>query len=78
MEPVEQQRTAPPVGEEVHMPAASGLPILNAVGLSLAIIGVTISRVAVVVGLAIFVISTLVWIVKARQEFDELPAEHHH
>ena len=32
---------APPVGEEIHMPEPSLLPILNAAGLSLAIVGIT-------------------------------------
>ena len=36
---------APPVGEEIHMPEPSLLPILNAAGLSLAIVGITISLV---------------------------------
>jgi uncharacterized membrane protein (DUF485 family) len=69
---------APPVGEEIHMPAASLLPIINAVGLSLAIVGVTLSVAVTVFGLAVFLISTAIWIVKARREMDELPAEHHH
>lgn len=69
---------APPVGEEIHMPAASLLPIINAVGLSLAIVGVTLSVAVTVFGLAVFLISTGIWIVKARREMDELPAEHHH
>ena len=39
----DDHRAAPPVGEQIHMPAPSLLPILNAVGLSTAIIGITIS-----------------------------------
>lgn len=69
---------APPVGEQIHMPTASLLPIINAVGLSLAIIGSTLSMAMTVFGLAVFLISTVIWIVKARREMDELPAEHSH
>jgi hypothetical protein len=72
------QQAAPPVGEEIHMPEPSLLPIINAAGLSIAIIGITISLVIVAFGLLVFFISTIIWIVKAREEMDHLPAEHHH
>ena len=71
------QQAAPPVGEEIHMPEPSLLPIVNAFGLGLAIVSITISWVVVGIGMAIFLISTVIWIAKARHEFDELPAEHH-
>ncbi|HEX8102035.1 MAG TPA: hypothetical protein VF533_05460 [Solirubrobacteraceae bacterium] len=73
-----EPQPAPPVGEEIHMPAPSLLPIVNAFGLALAIVSITISYVVVVAGLLIFLISTAIWISKARHEFDELPAEHGH
>ena len=69
---------ASPVGEEIHMPAPSLLPIVNAAGLALAIVAITLSWVVVGIGLAIFLVSTVIWIAKARQELDELPAEHGH
>jgi O-antigen ligase len=69
---------APPVGEQIHMPAPSIIPILNAVGLSLAIIGLTISTIFIVAGLVLFVATAIVWIVGARRELDELPLEHGH
>ena len=59
------------------MPVPSLLPIVNSVGLTLAIVGVTLSIAVTVFGLAVFLVSTIIWIGKARQEFDELPAEHH-
>jgi len=67
---------APPAGEHIHMPAPSLLPIINAVGLTIAIVGVTLSLVVTAMGLAVFLVSTVIWIVKARREFEELPAEH--
>jgi O-antigen ligase len=69
---------APPVGEQIHMPAPSILPILNAVGLSLAIVGITISKIFIIAGLLLFVATAIVWIRGARREMDELPLEHHH
>ena len=69
---------APPVGEEIHLPEPSILPILNAAGLAIAIVGLTISTIMIVLGLVIFALTTLVWIAKARREMDALPLEHHH
>jgi uncharacterized membrane protein (DUF485 family) len=73
-----EQTPAPPVGEQIHMPEPSLLPIVNAFGVAIAIIGVTISRAMVVTGAIVFLVSTIIWIVKARREFDDLPAEHGH
>jgi O-antigen ligase len=69
---------APPVGEQIHMPAPSLLPILNAVGLSVAIVGITISVIFIVAGLLLFVVTAILWIRDARRELDELPLEHGH
>ena len=68
---------APPAGEEIHMPAPSLIPVINAAGLATAIVGITISPIMIVCGLLVFFLSTVVWIRDARREFDELPAEHH-
>jgi len=66
----------PPVGEEIHMPEPSMLPILNAVGLSLAIVGITISLVLTVAGGILFLVTLVRWIRAAMHEISELPAEH--
>jgi hypothetical protein len=66
----------PPVGEEIHMPEPSMLPILNAVGLSLAIVGITISLVLTVAGGILFLVTLVRWIRAATHEISELPAEH--
>jgi Flp pilus assembly protein TadB len=68
---------APPVGEQIHMPAPSLLPVLNAAGLATAIVGITISPILVVAGLLVFVLTAIVWIRSARREMEELPLEHH-
>lgn len=67
---------APPVGEQIHMPAPSLLPILNAIGISMAIVGITISWFMVGAGLLLFLCTTVVWIGKTRREMDELPLDH--
>ena len=68
---------APPVGEQIHMPAPSILPILNAVGLSVAIISIPLSIYGVIVGLLLFLGTAARWIASARREMDELPLDHH-
>ncbi len=40
----------PPAGEEVHLPGPTILPLLTAVGITLAIVGVTTSLILVVGG----------------------------
>ena len=67
---------APPVGEEIHMPEPSLVPILNAIGLSVAIVGITISTLVTVAGLVLFFVTLVRWIRDARHEISELPAEH--
>jgi O-antigen ligase len=67
----------PPAGELIHLPNPSILPVLNAVGLSIAIIGIPISLVLVIPGLVLFVVTASIWIASARRDMDELPLDHH-
>ena len=69
---------APPVGEEVHMPAPSALPLINAAALAIAIVAITISWWVVGVAMLIFVGTTIRWVRDVRRDIAELPLEHHH
>jgi hypothetical protein len=69
---------APPVGEQIHMPEPSILPVINAAGLAVAIVGITISLVLVIAGLVVFFATAIVWIRSARREMEDLPLEHGH
>jgi hypothetical protein len=73
----DESMEAPPAGEQIHMPAPSILPVLNAVGLATAIVGITISPILVVGGLLLFLATAIAWIRDARRELEELPLEHH-
>lgn len=68
---------ASPAGEHIHMPGPSILPLLNCVGLALAIIGVTEGLPFLVAGLVLFLVTTTIWIRAAVRETRELPLEHH-
>jgi hypothetical protein len=70
-------RTAPPAGEQIHMPAPSILPLINAAGLALAIISITLTWYLVAVGAIIFVVSSVIWIASTRRDIADLPLEHH-
>jgi O-antigen ligase len=69
---------APPAGEQIHMPVPSIIPVLNAAGLSTAIVGITISMILVIGGLLLFLGTAIVWIRGARREMEDLPLEHGH
>jgi len=70
--------SAPPVGEEIHMPAASILPLLNAAALAGAIVSITLSWLLVAVFLALFLITTIRWVADVRRDIAELPLDHSH
>jgi hypothetical protein len=68
--------TTPPVGEEIHMPAPSVLPLVNAAALSLGIVCITLSWVLVIFFGIIFGISTIKWIADTRRDIAALPLDH--
>lgn len=68
----------PPAGEEIHMPRPSILPLINAAGLALAIVSLTLVWYLVAVGLIIFVATSIKWIADVRRDIADLPLEHHH
>jgi hypothetical protein len=65
----------PPVGEEIHLPRPTVLPVLTAVGITLALIGVTTFIEFTVAGVLLTLGCILAWIKDTRQEVDELPLD---
>jgi hypothetical protein len=76
-EPVDYRDVAP-AGEEVHMPAPSALPLINAAALALTIVSITLSWYLVAFGGIIFVATTIRWIRDVRRDISELPLDHGH
>jgi hypothetical protein len=68
----------PPVGEEIHLPGPSLLPLLTAVGITLTLVGVTTFIGLTVVGVILSLVCIVRWIGDTRREIDELPIEHKH
>jgi hypothetical protein len=67
----------PPVGEEIHLPGPSILPVLTAVGITLALVGITTFIEFTVVGVLLTLYCLVRWIKETRHEIDELPLDAH-
>ena len=65
----------PPVGEEIHLPPPTVLPVLTAVGITLALVGVTTFIELTVAGGLLTLVCIIAWVKSTRAEVDELPLE---
>jgi hypothetical protein len=70
--------SAPPVGEEIHLPGPSLHPLMLTVGVTALLIGVTTALFLVIAGGVLSLVTLFLWIRDARREFEHLPSEHHH
>jgi len=78
MSAADDHTVAPPAGEEIHMPAPSALPLINAAALALAIVSITISWWLVGAAMIVFLATTVRWIRDVRRDIAELPLDHSH
>ena len=69
-------RDVPPAGEEVHMPAPSALPLINAAALAFAIVSITLSWWLVGAAMILFLGTTIRWIRDVRRDIAHLPLDH--
>jgi hypothetical protein len=69
------ERDAPRVGEEIHLPGPSILPVLTALGITLALVGVTTFIELTIAGGILTIVCAVRWIKDTRQEIDELPLD---
>ncbi len=70
------EQDAAPAGERIHMPAPSLLPLLNAIGLALAIVSITLTPILLIAGLVLFGVTAAIWIRDSVRETKHLPLEH--
>jgi hypothetical protein len=73
MSPLEPE--PPPVGEEIHLPGPSVVPILTAVGITLTLVGITTFIELTVAGAILTVGCVVRWIKDTRRDIDELPLD---
>jgi hypothetical protein len=76
MSEIDDTGTAPPVGEEIHMPPSSIIPLINAAALALAIVSITLSWYIVAFAGIVFLCTTVRWIADTRRAIAELPLDH--
>ena len=65
----------PPVGEEIHLPPPTVLPVLTAIGITLTLVGITTFIELTVAGGLLTFGCVVAWIKNTREEVDELPLE---
>ena len=65
----------PPVGEEIHLPGPTILPLLSAVGITLVLVGITTFIVLTIAGGLLTIGCVVRWIKETRREIDELPLD---
>jgi hypothetical protein len=66
----------PPVGEEIHLPGPTIQPALLAFGITLGLVGVTWTPIALWLGVALSIVVIVRWIREAARDIDQLPLEH--
>jgi hypothetical protein len=67
----------PPVGEEIHLPGPTILPLVTAVGITLALVGITTIFPLTIIGVIITIGCVYRWIKTTRSEVAELPLDAH-
>lgn len=68
---------AAPAGEEIHLPGPTLVPFVNAIGITLIVVGTTINLLFSLIGAVIFILTTTRWIRETRRDIDSLPEQHH-
>jgi hypothetical protein len=67
----------PPVGEEIHLPGPSLLPLAVGIAITCIVIGTTLGWWLSIVGLVVFIVTTGIWIRDTRRDIEDLPEDHH-
>ncbi|HEV7494721.1 hypothetical protein [Baekduia sp.] len=70
----------PPVGEEIHLPGGSIQPLLLTIGITVALLGVTLGLPLVIAGGILTLWVIIRWVADTRRDIAELPlhdSEHH-
>jgi hypothetical protein len=74
--PGEHSAPAPPAGEEVHLPGPTILPLVSAIGITMIVIGTTLTWIISAVGGVVLLIAVVRWIRDTRRDVASLPDQH--
>jgi hypothetical protein len=74
--PEPYHREPPAVSEEIHLPGPTILPLTTAIGITLIVVGTTITWILSIVGGLVFLVSAIRWLGDTRRDMAELPDEH--
>jgi hypothetical protein len=66
----------PPAGEEIHLPGGSIQPLLLTIGITMALLGITLGLPLLIAGLVLTVWVIVRWIADTRRDIAELPVHH--
>jgi Flp pilus assembly protein TadB len=72
----DERSQTPPSGEEIHLPGPTLLPFAMAIGITLMVIGTTITWLISIVGAIIFLVTLARWVRDTRRDVAELPEDH--
>jgi hypothetical protein len=67
----------PPVGEEIHLPGPSLLPLAVGIAITCIVIGTTLGWWLSIIGLIVFIVTVGIWIRDTRRDIEDLPEDHH-
>ncbi|MEA2497148.1 MAG: hypothetical protein QOJ29_5059 [Thermoleophilaceae bacterium] len=76
MAEIEHDPSLAPPAEAIHLPDPSFLPVTLALGITITLVGILTGLAIVVIGLLIVVSVLVRWIRSAREELAELPLDH--
>jgi hypothetical protein len=66
----------PPAGEEIHLPGGSIQPLLLTIGITMALLGITLGLPLLIAGLVLTVWVIVRWVADTRRDIAELPLHH--
>ena len=74
--PGERPATAPPAAEEIHLPGATILPLVSAIGITLIVVGTTLTWILSAIGFVILLVAVVRWVRDTRRDVAALPERH--
>ena len=75
-EQIDNEGSLPAPSEVVHLPGPTFLPVVVAIGTTIALIGILTGWVIVAIGVIIVLVASVRWIRETREDISHLPLEH--